>query len=396
MRGPGRRYHSPWLAGLLVLVTTCPFIQLQAQILTNATNIFIPEGLEVHLDGDFVSDGFIQNQGSFFVSGNWSNSNVYQGIGKVILNGELPQNFFNNKNAVHHLVVNGAGPKNIQDKLPISNRLDLFLGVVNLTDSDTLLLGQNATVGGGSLESHVDGAFTYEGTGFKFFPIGKNGSYYPVEMLNLSGINPVTELEVFDNLPALDLPSSITRYSKIYWQRKSISGTFINSPVSLGYQIPDDYTNRHVIDILQSEALDQEFSVLSNARVEYDDAIDKVVSDNASTGKLFVLGESVPIDGIPGEFYLSTSLSPRASDPDNRLVKVFGNRLAEENFQFLVYNRWGLMVYENTSLTDMISKGWDGRHKGDYLPSGAYPFIFKAVTKTGEVIERKGVISIIH
>lgn len=396
MRRPGGRYYYPWLTGLLVLITSCVLIQLQAQTLTNATNIFIPEGLEVHLDGDLKSEGFIQNQGSFFVSGNWSNSNVYQGIGKVILNGDVPQNFFNNKNAVHHLVVDGAGPKNIQDKLPITNRMDLILGVVNVTDIDTLLLATNATIGGGSTESFVDGALTCEGIGYKFFPIGKNGNYYPVELLNITGINPVSEFEVFEDLPAINIPSSLDLYSDVFWQRKSISGTFISSPLSLGYPIPDDYTNRHQIDILQSEALDQEFSILNNTRVAYETGVDKVISDNGSTGRIFVLGESIPVDGIPGEFYLSTSLSPRASDPDNRLVKVFGNKLVEGNFQFLVYNRWGLMVYENTSLQDMILKGWDGRHKGEYLPSGAYPYILKAMTKTGDKIERKGVVSIIH
>jgi hypothetical protein len=135
---------------------------------------------------------------------------------------------------------------------------------------------------------------------------------------------------------------------------------------------------------------------LGNSRVEYNDPISKVISDNAATDNIFILGESVPLDGIPGEFYLSTSLSPVASNEDNRYARVFGNELAGNDFQFRVFNRWGLMVYESASLTDMISVGWDGRHKGEYLPSGAYPFILKAVTKTGEVIEKKGVISIIN
>ena len=54
------------------------------------------------------------------------------------------------------------------------------------------------------------------------------------------------------------------------------------------------------------------------------------------------------------------------------------------------------MVFETYSLSSMISVGWDGKHKGEYLPSGAYPFVLKATTKTGDVIEKKGVISIIN
>jgi hypothetical protein len=366
------------------------------QSLTNQSNIFIPAGLEFHLDGDFVNEGFIQNQGSFFLTGNWKNTNVYQGTGRVTLNGDLDQTFFNNKNAVYHLEINGAGEKFISDRLPVSNRLDLILGIVNVSDMDTLLIANGASITGGSTESHVNGALTHQGTGYKFFPIGINGAYYPLELLNVNGINPTIEVEVFENAQPLTLPSNVTVFSNKYWQRKTINGTFLGSPLSIGYPIPDDYTNRHVIDILQSDALDNDFAILGNTRVEYNDPIPMVISDNLATRNVFILGESIPADGIPGEFYLSTTLSPVASNSDNRYVKVFGNQLVENDFQFRVFNRWGLMVYETSSLEGMLQVGWDGRHKGDHLPSGAYPFILKAVTKTGDVIEKKGVISIIN
>jgi hypothetical protein len=369
---------------------------VHGQGLTNQSNLFIPVGLELHLDGNFVNEGFIQNQGSFFVSGNWKNTNVYQGTGRVTLNGDVDQTIFNNKNAVYHLEINGRGQKFISDKLPISNRLDLNIGIVNVSDVDTLLITNGATVGGGSIASFVNGALTHQGTGYKFFPIGVNGGYFPLELLNASGINPTVEVEVFESIQGLTVPQSVTVFSSKYWQRKTISGTFLGSPLSIGYTIPDDYTNRHVIDILQSDALDNDFSILGNTRVEYSDPIPLVISDNAATGNVFVLGESIPPDGIPGQFYLSTTLSPVASNEDNRYVKVFGNQLVENDFQFRVFNRWGLMVYETSSLEGMLHAGWDGRHKGDYLPSGAYPFILKAVTKSGDVIEKKGVISIIN
>ena len=366
------------------------------QSLTNQSNIFIPAGLEFHLDGDFVNEGFIQNQGSFFLSGNWKNTNVYQGTGRITLYGDLDQTFFNNKNAVYHLEINGAGEKFISDRLPVSNRLDLILGIVNVSDLDTLLIANSASINGGSTESHINGALTHQGTGYKFFPIGINGGYYPLELLNVNGINPTIEVEVFENAQSLAVPPNVTVFSNKYWQRKTINGTFLGSPLSIGYPIPDDYTNRHVIDILQSDALDNDFAILGNTRVEYNDPIPMVISDNLATRNVFILGESIPADGIPGEFYLSTTLSPVASNSDNRYVKVFGNQLVENDFQFRVFNRWGLMVYETSSLEGMLQVGWDGRHKGDHLPSGAYPFVLKAVTKTGDVIEKKGVISIIN
>jgi hypothetical protein len=382
----------------MLIATTFSLLQASSQSLTNQTNLYVPIGLELHIDGDFANEGFVENLGNMLVTGNWKNSNVYQGSGIVTLNGDLRQGIFNNKNPVAHLVINGLGIKDVTDLLPVTNRLDLFRGIVNVADADTLFLPSSATVGGGSLVSHVNGAFTYAGAGYKFFPIGKNGNYNPVEMLNITGINPVTELEVFEDLPAIKSPPEITLYSKIYWQRKSIRGTYTESPLAIGFQVPDNFTNRHVLEIVEGSDLNDEFTAIGRVSVTYDNVLDKVVSDDGLKKNIFVIGESTPRDGIAGKFYFSTSLSPRAADPDNQAVKIFGDQLVAEGFRFLVYNRWGLLVYENASLESMILTGWDGKNKsnGEYLPSGAYPYLLRAMTKNGEVLERKGMISIIN
>jgi hypothetical protein len=392
-------HHSIKIKELVSLVLALLlFHSIKAQDLTNSTNLYIPAGLEFHLDGDFANSGFIQNQGSFFVSGNWRNTNVYQGLGTVTLNGTREQDFSNNENAVFHLVIDGTGTKHIVNKLPITNKLSLFSGIVRITEVDTILLSTTATVAGGSFTSYIDGAFTNEGTGFKFFPIGKNGSYFPVEMLNVTGINPVISLEVFENPPPIQGPPAIGVYSRVYWQRKNIKGTFTGSPIVTGYPVPEDYTNRHVIELLQSESFNQPFTTMGNVTVSFGEELAKIVSGTNLTGNIFLIGTGIPAGGIPGEFYLSTSLSPRAVNTDNQFVKIFGNKLVNENFHLMVYNRWGLLVYETTSLESMIQTGWDGRRNGDgeLLPSGGYPYVLRAVTKDGEEVEKKGMISIVN
>ena len=150
-----------------------------------------------------------------------------------------------------------------------------------------------------------------------------------------------------------------------------------------------------MIDILQSDALDDDFSILGNTTVEYNDPISIVISDNQQRATCSSLGR-VYLRMVYQANFISQHRCRLCFKSDNRYVKVFGNQLVENDFQFRVFNRWGLMVYETSSLEDMLTVGWDGRHKGDYLPSGAYPYILKAVTKAGEVIEKKGVISIIN
>ncbi|HYG20777.1 MAG TPA: gliding motility-associated C-terminal domain-containing protein [Ohtaekwangia sp.] len=372
--------------------------EIDAQLLDNQTNVYFDEELTVYVDGDVSNSGFIQNHGNINLTGNWRNTNVYQGAGTLTLEGRAAQNVNNNKNAVHRLVVNSRGPVVIEGRLPITNRLELLSGIIHVTANDTLQMAEAAVITSGSEISHINGALFAAGAGYKYFPIGKNGRYHPVELLNINGITPLTSVEVFENVPNLVLPSPVTGFSDVYWVRKTIRGTFINSPVSIGYEIPDDYTNRHQIDILQSTALNTPFSILGNTTVAYNNGLDKIVGENALTGEVFTIGESIPIGGIPGEFYLSTSLAPDAASPDNRFVRVFGNKLSADAFQFFVYNRWGLVVFESSDLQEMISKGWDGRHKGngDLLPSGTYPYILKAIASDGKVVEKKGIITVVN
>ncbi len=368
------------------------------QGLINQTNLYIPQDIDLHLDGDFQNDGFVQNQGNFSLTGNWRNNNVYQGLGRINLLGSREQNFFNNKNDVSTLVINGFGPKRIQDKLLITKILQLTLGIVTVADKDTLRIANGALITEASSQSYVEGAITHEGTGYKFYPVGKKGVYHPVEFLDQTGVNPVLEVEVFDEVPKLSLPASGSLFSTVYWQRKTIEGSFINSSVSLGHSIPDNYTDRHALEIFQADALTAPFTPLGKVSVEYGADLDKVTSGNGASGSFFVIGQQLTPGGLPGQFYLSTSISPSALDPDNRLVKIFGNQLEEENFQFIVYNRWGLKVYQSGSLADMISAGWNGSQQssGEMLPSGAYPYFFRAKAKSGDTIEQKGIISIIR
>jgi hypothetical protein len=370
----------------------------RCQDVVNQSNLFVPDGIEIHIDGSFANGGFVMNQGTVFVTGDWKNTNVYQGVGLVVLNGPQDQGFFNNKNAVAMLAIDGLGVKHITDLVPVTNELHLLSGIVRVTSSDTLALGQSAIIKGGSPQSYVEGPLTYAGTGYKFFPIGKNGNYNPVEMLNITGINPVISLELYENLPAINAPEDVTVYRDVYWERKTVRGTYLESPLSIGFDVPDNFTSRHMIEILEGDTRAASFTKLGRVTVTYDNVLDKVTSDNGLARNIFVIGGSTPPDGLPGQFYFSTSLSRYAADPDNQVVKVFGDQLSGESFRFMVFNRWGKVVYESNSLKEMIVTGWDGTSQGDgeYLPSGSYPFVLQDKMKSGEQMEKKGIISIVN
>jgi hypothetical protein len=175
-----------------------------------------------------------------------------------------------------------------------------------------------------------------------------------------------------------------------------LSGTYSGSPVTVGYDLPDD-VNDATLDLFQSPGSSDPFAPLGNTTASLASTFDKVTTANTVTESLILIGSRVNV--APGEasFYFPTSFSPDAPNPDNRSLRVFGEQLTEEDFLFVVYNRWGQQVFESRSLTDMSTKGWSGQqHAGGTLASGAYPYLLKGRRKTGEILEQKGLISIVR
>lgn len=380
--------------GLVVLIQAAA-TSGTAQLIHNQSNLYVGNGVELHVGGSVANTGFIQNQGEFFVVGDWINSNVYQGLGRLTLNGNTTQRLDNNGNSLYSLKVSSAGPVNLQDNLTIDNRLELLQGIVRVSAPYSIALANIATVAGGSSTSFIEGPMISRGTGYKFMPIGKNGAYYPLEMLDVTGIDPVVQVEAFTDMSVYRLEGYGRILSSVYWKQTTLSGTYSGSPMTIGYNLPDNADAG--LDIFQSRNESELFSPVGNTTASYESEFDKVTTANPVNETLFLIGSR--INAAPGEasFYFPTSLSPEAANPDNRSVRVFGEQLADDGFLFVVYNRWGQQVFESRSLEEMSTKGWSGQqHAGGTLASGAYPYLLKGKRKSGEVLEQKGLISILR
>jgi hypothetical protein len=372
----------------LLLISLSSF----AQNINTGTNIFISSGLEVYIGGSVMNTGFFQNNGRIKLAGNWINTSVYQGSGIVSLDG-VDQLLINNNQAINYLIINGGGVKTLQGLLTITGKIDFNDGIVNVGNSDTLLMTLGSSVTGGSDFSYVNGALTAEGSGYKFFPIGKNGAYHPVELVNVKGITPTIEMEVIENLPEIQTAFPTRVKQAFYWTRKTISGSFNDSPVTLGYNL-QSITNLARLVVLEGDQIDDVFTVKNNITFNTSLHPNITSTDGTLTKNIFALGELL-IDP-PGEFYLSTTLSPNAANPANRNIKVFGDNLSPVNFSFQVFNRWGLLIFETDSFEKMNTQGWDGTQGGNFISSGIYPYSLKYVDVSGIAAQRTGYITIIH
>ncbi|MDP2188767.1 MAG: gliding motility-associated C-terminal domain-containing protein [Sphingobacteriaceae bacterium] len=97
--------------------------------------------------------------------------------------------------------------------------------------------------------------------------------------------------------------------------------------------------------------------------------------------------EFVIIDSI--QILLPNAFTPNG-DGVNDVFKGVIRNFAD--FDFLVYDRWGSLVYNAN--TENFS--WDGTQNGEALPPGVYPYVLKARGKNGRPYNRTGQIVLIR
>jgi hypothetical protein len=363
---------------------------VSAQGLYNGSSLFV--GVSLHVDGDVTNDGAIVNDANIEFSRDWSCPGQYSGIGSLKAEGESTQRIAHFGHDVFTFIVDGWGPKYVEGKMFVTNNLYLKKGIVEVSALDELAVSDGGVVSGGSRDSYVDGPLTAEGTGYRFFPIGKNGKYAPLEFLHVKGQSSRYSVEVFEDGPAVSIDNEIVR-SPLYWQRRDLSGTFGGSSIAVGFD-PVLFANPEKIAMIAGTDWDTPFTLVAGARQSSNE--DKFVAHTNLTTPIIALGETS--EGWEGaDLYLPTALSPNASHAENRMLRIFGDRLSPDQFHLTVFNRWGAVVFETRSLDDMADNGWDGRSPaGNALTAGAYPYRLTALDKTGGKVEKQGVITIIY
>lgn len=361
-----------------------------SQGLYNQSKLY--NGATIFVDGVVNNEGTLENTGVIAVTGDWESPGRYEGNGELQATGSTPQKILHHNQSVSKLVVDGWGTKYIKGRLRINTELVLKKGVVEVSPDDALSLDAKAIASGGSSETYIDGALIVAGKGYKFFPLGKNGSFAPIEFLDVKGDHIEFSVEAFEDAPLTSIDNVIVR-NGIYWQRRDISGRFENSRIAIDFD-PDHFDQADHIILLTGTAWDEPFDVISE--LERSAETHKVSTLSPVFESIIMLGET-SYKWREADFYLSTALSPHAARTENRAVRIFGERLTPDEFLFQVFDRWGKLVYENGSLGEMATNGWDGRTStGVALMGGTYPYKLSAREKTGRRFEKKGVITVVY
>jgi len=93
---------------------------------------------------------------------------------------------------------------------------------------------------------------------------------------------------------------------------------------------------------------------------------------------------AIPLDDV----YIPSAFTPNG-DGRNDEVKVMGTAINEIDFK--IFNRWGQMVFHTTDK----SRGWNGMMNGTLQPTGTYVYTVRVKKASGQVVEKKGIVTLI-
>ncbi|CAH1001594.1 hypothetical protein LEM8419_02499 [Neolewinella maritima] len=93
------------------------------------------------------------------------------------------------------------------------------------------------------------------------------------------------------------------------------------------------------------------------------------------------------------EVFFPNVFSPAAQQPENRVFGPFFNAAPQlVDYEFLIFNRWGALVFSS----DNPGLPWTGRIDGRPAASGTYLYTLKYTTPTGNLSQRTGVVHLIR
>lgn len=394
----------------VILITFRTYVSAQQLFIGEDAFIHIAGGANLEVGGDLENAGEIQNLGMLSLYGDWTVNNRFNGNeGSISFLGGGSQTIAPTTLTLSELTIDVGGVVNFPgDEYIVTDRIDFQFGNIQIGEGTDFILGPNARVVGGSNDSYFDGTIIAEGNGAKLFPVGNNGVYAPLTLLNVDGFNPRIAARYTGENTRDPIPSdSILGVSHLgYWEFRAVQG-IINRSTRIevefseqdltDFKIRNDIRHRVNSPILAyTNNLTEPWGSLGISSILDTDSLTfgTLTSGNSITpgiAKTFIavgLAPRIPPEGV---YFIPEAFSPNATDPDNQAFRVFGEKVAEEDFYLRIFNRLGVVVYETSSFEEANQNGWNGINlSGGEEPTGVYYYEVRLKFVTDRVVEKSG------
>ena len=303
------------------------------------------------VQGDLVVRGDVVHRGVMMLYDNLTTDGVFEASSGSLWLVGLDQRIQTDA-SFGHLTVRGGGAKQIKGNLEVLNKLQLSSGILQTQEADRLIVAATATITEGSPASHIDGFLYHTGTGEKFYPIGKDGTYAPATLIDITGDDPTVGMAYF--------PSAKLSGTEFHWQQSVIDGTYDGSAAELTF-ISENSDYRKYSDelvVLAGSDGSSGYVSLGQSSLNIRDDRFTIVSAQSTALPMLTVGFDIPED--TKHLYIPNAFSPTAPNAEDRCIKVYGQKISSRNFYFAIQDVWGTVVYETHSREEAAAQGWSG------------------------------------
>lgn len=385
---------------------------LQAQLYIPANAIVhISDDANLEVGGDLQNYGVIQNTGTLSLYGDWTVNNNFNGLtGSLQLLGGESQIVTASQLTLSELVINQGGEVSFSGgEYTVMDRLDLQLGNIKPGENTRFILGPDAKTMGGSNLSYFDGTLISRGAGIKTFPVGSDGLFSPITLLNVNGSNTEIAARFYRGNEVDPVPgdSLLGVSHRSLWEVELLSGTTGETQVEVEFSEEDlsDFRIRNNIRYRVSvpviayafapvgEYVTMGAGTISNSdSLTYGTLTSKYSFQPTLGLKTYFSLARAPQIPNQGLYFIPEAFSPQARDSRNQTFRIFGENISDEGFDLQIYNRYGVVVYSTSSFEEANQNGWNGDNQktGAEEPAGVYYYTVKFRFDSGFPIEKKG------
>ncbi len=244
--------------------------------------------------------------------------------------------------SVENLTVNNSNGLTLNNPVIVSGSLTLTSGLIHTNDTNLLTIGSSGSITGYSSTRYINGTLAYSGTGSKYFPIGNSGDYRPVELVNLTGTDPVVQFKMVKSAPGGTVDGTLDHISAVrYWLGTLTSGSISGCQVNLSWETNDGVDGSlDNIAVATSSSQSGVYTSAGNAGTSGNSTSGTVVSNSLSTMQYFTLGSISTDNSLPVELASFTANADygkvvldwtTASELDNLGFNILRRLLAEED-----------------------------------------------------------------
>lgn len=381
------------------VLSIVPILSFSQIFVENDAMLYIQKDAVMYYSSDVRNDGVIYNEGNMYIIGDLINTGSHIPVGTIHLIGTDQQISINN-DTLSNLVISGGGQKYIISNLFIKDSLILEFGYPVPFASSRIVLLSESYISDGSDFSYIRGPLYARAKSDMYYPIGVFSAFMPIELHEVQGDSLLIGMSAhefdIDNTPIAGKGTRKVLDTR-YWMQDVSEGNLTYARISLPL-LPQDAEFYSADSVVVAMAYDTLGPYRSSGPA--DDIISRIpelyVSSIDTANRIFyTLGIFHDVNW--NLFYIPNALSQFATNPEDKVVKVYGNVFKPEGFSFTVKNQWGNTVFSTSSLEVMESEGWTGfnQRTGRREMTGQYLYYLEGVTKHDESFSTAGTIWII-